>query len=155
MGSRSDQRAHVPINGLTFELTSSRSNEWAHVRMNGLTFEATGSCSKRRVHVRSDRLTLEATGSCSNQWPHIQSKRRDHGRWSVWVGCVDAMLVLMQCCCQEVAMKGNSEGIERRATYGSPLHAPGGSPTPCVSSHIFLCHPKPPLPTRTFIDAKK
>jgi hypothetical protein len=65
------------------------------------------------------------------------------------------MLVLMQCCRQEVAMKGNGEGIERRAAYGSPLHAPGGSPTPCVSSRIFLRHPKPPPPTRAFVDAKK
>jgi len=51
-------------------------------------------------------------------------------------------------------MKG-SEGIETRAAYGSPLHAPGGSPTPCVSSHISLHYPKPPFPTRTLQRCEK
>ena len=46
-----------------------------------------------------------------------------------------------------------SEEIERRAAYGSPLHAPGGSPTPWASSRIFLHHPKPPI--EPFSGAKK
>ena len=57
-------------------------------------------------------------------------------------------------CHQKVAIKG-SEGIKRRAAYSSPLHAPGGSLTPCVSSRIFLHYPKPLFPTRTLQQCKK
>ena len=108
-------------------MTGLHLKHWAHVRNNRLMFKAMVGLYLKR-------------GSCV----------RNNGHWLVWVGCVDVMLVLTRCCHQEV-----SEEIKRRVVYGSPLHAPGGSPTPCVSSHIFLCHPKPPFPTRTLQPCEK
>ena len=138
MGSCAKRWAHVGNDELVCETMGSRWKRRARVRNDGLACETMGSRWKRRARVRNDGLTLETTGSCPKWWARVRNDRCS----SAWVGCVDVMLVLTRSCCQEVAVKG-SEGIEGRATYGSPLHTPGGSPTPCISSCIFLHHPKP------------
>ena len=119
--------------GLMFKTTASCAKWRACIWNNGPMFEMTGSHSKRRGHIR--RLVFEMTciGQCG---------------WGALALCGP------NGCHQEVAMKG-SEGIKRQAAYSLPLHAPGGSLTPCVSSCIFLHHPKPLFPTRTLQQCEK
>jgi len=113
-------------------------------------FETMGSRSKRRACVQPHQLV---SALCAG----VQAHRLALGLcqcWSMWVGCVGVMLLLTRRCCEEVEGK-RSEEIRRRAMYGSPPHAPGGSPTPWFSSRIFLHQPQPPFPTSTLRRCEK